>query len=248
MIEDNEPNGAADARRFEARMASDDRSPLLATVLVVVFVGLTIVKPWATDGAQSEGSTGPEPADPAVESGGFAAQPPSITPAPSPTGEAVLGICHGPGSWRTATIETWRDQTVRVWRAIDPRPASRPLDPSIPVVPAVGTAIPAIGYCAPTSGPNQPLGAASIRAWRVDGDAVQAIELRQIAPVTDVSPYGALFGPPAELGSTTSWPNGLVVFRYEELATGVSRWFAIEVSGTSEDRSAFPPSTEAPTP
>jgi hypothetical protein len=115
-------------------------------------------------------------------------------------------------------------------------------------VPAVGTAIPAIGYCAPTSGPNQPLGAASIRAWRVDGDAVQAIELRQIAPVTDVSPYGALFGPPAELGSTTSWPNGLVVFRYEELATGVSRWFAIEVSGTSEDRSAFPPSTEAPTP
>jgi hypothetical protein len=47
------------------------------------------------------------------------------------------------------------------------------------------------------------------------------------------SPYGALLGPPAELGSTSSWPNGRVVFRYEELATGDSRWFAIEVSGTS---------------
>jgi hypothetical protein len=146
-------------------------------------------------------------------------------------------MCLEPGSWRTATIETWNERTVRVWRAIDPAPASRPLDASIPTVPAVGTSIPAIGYCAPTSGPQQPLGPATIQAWWVDGDAVERLALRQITPRSGVSPYGALFGPPAELGSTTSWPNGLVVFRYEEggAGAGASRWFGIQVSGTTEN-------------
>ena len=122
---------------------------------------------------------------------------------------------------------------MRVWRAVEPEPASRPLDPTIPVVPAVGTSVPAIGYCAPASGPDQPVGPASVHAWRVEGNAVQPLQLRQIAPIEDISPYGALYGPPAELGATSSWPNGLVVFRYEELETRRSRWFAIEVSGTN---------------
>jgi hypothetical protein len=74
----------------------------------------------------------------------------------------------------------------------------------------------------------------------VSGETVLGLELRQIAPVGRVSPYGALFGPPAELGATSSWPNGLVVFRYEETDTGRSRWFGIEVSGTTGDRPVAP--------
>jgi hypothetical protein len=235
MTENIEPIRAADARRFEARLATDDRSPLMVATLVAAFVALAILKPWAAAGSPETRSVandanqgaGIAPVDP--RSSGLARR--------TPTGDAIAEMCLEPGSWRTATIETWNERTVRVWRAIDPAPASRPLDASIPIVPAVGTSIPAIGYCAPTSGPEQPLGPATIQAWWVDGDAVERLELRQITPRSGVSPYGALFGPPAELGSTTSWPNGLVVFRYEEggAGAGASRWFGIQVSGTTED-------------
>jgi hypothetical protein len=229
MIEDREPGRTPEPFRFEARFVRADRSPLVVAVMVVAFVGLAFVKPWAPAAPPAD-----QPASPAGSGHAVAVPRPGVTPAPSPTNEAVLALCHDPLSWRTATIETWRDQTVRVWRAIVPEPATRPLDPSIPVVPAVGASVPAIGYCAPTSGPDHPVGPATIRAWRIDGGAVQTLQLRQVAPVAEVSPYGALFGPPAELGSTTSWPNGRVVFRYEELGKGASVWFAIEVSGTTD--------------
>lgn len=242
MIEEREPGPMAEKVRFAARVSGADRSPVVASVVVAAFVGLAIVKPWTAFGSPPAAPEGLEQAVPAASGQAAAQARTEPTPGPSRTGEAVVEQCLDPGSWRTATIETWRDKTVRVWRAIDPAPASRPLDPAIPVVPAVGTSVPAIGYCAPTSGPNQPLGPARVHAWQVDGDAVRAIRLRQIAPVTGVSPYGALFGPPAELGSTTSWPNGLIVFRYEVVDSGESRWFGIEVSGTTENgRSSAPP-------
>ena len=232
MFEDVEPEPATEARRFEARLTSVDRSPFRVAMVVAAFVGLAILKPWA-------GEEAPTAASPAVEPAGRPGTGPASTDdrsAASPVAgaprQAVIGLCHDPGSWRTATIETWRDQTVRVWRAIEPETATRPLDPTIPIVPAVGRSIPAIGYCAATSGPDQPHGPASVRAWRVEGQAVQALQLTQVAPIGAVSPYGALYGPPAELGATDSWPDGLVVFRYEELESHRSRWFGIEVSGT----------------
>ena len=240
MTDNIDPIRAAEARRFEARLAGDDRSPLIVTALVAAFVGLAILKPWATGGSPDNGPSaagGTNLSAPAVAPGEPRASDP---PARTPTDDAISKMCLEPGSWRTATIETWRDETVRVWRAVDPVPASRPLDPVIPIVPAVGSSIPAIGYCAPTVGPEHPLGPATIRAWWVDGDAVKALELRQIAPTAGVSPLGGLFGPPAELGSTTSWPNGLVIFRYEERGAGASRWFGIEVSGTTGEEPRIP--------
>lgn len=233
MFEDVEPEPATDARRFEARLSSVDRSPFRVAMVVAAFVGLAILKPWAAEEAPTAVSPAVEPGRPGTGPASTNDRAPA-SPVAGAADQAVIGLCHEPGSWRTATIETWRDQTVRVWRAIEPETATRPLDPTIPIAPAVGESVPAIGFCAPTSGAQRPTGPASVRAWRVDGDAVQAVRLRQIAPVGAASPYGALYGPPAELGATSSWPNGRVVFRYEDLATRTSRWFAIEVSGTSD--------------
>ena len=247
MPHHTEPLRTDQVQRFEARFATVDRSPLVATALVATLIGLAILKPWA---AADMPSTGPQGADRGVAAATDAASPTSRlspTPAPTSTGEAVIEQCHDPGSWRTATIETWRDQTVRVWRAIDPAAASGPLDPTIPIVPAVGNAIPAIGYCAPTSGPQQPVGQASIRAWRLDRGVAHPIDLRQVAPVRVTSPYGALFGPPAGLGST-GWPSGIVVLRYDELAADTQRWFAIEVTVTSSGDTAAPSPAASRTP
>ncbi len=234
MPHDVEPSRTDQVQRYEARFAPVDRSPLVATALMTTLIGLAILKPWAAADMPSTGSQGADRGLAAATDAASATGRLSPTPAPTSTGEAVIEQCHDPGSWRTATIETWRDITVHVWRAIDPRDASGPLDPTIPVVPAVGNAIPAIGYCAPTSGPQQPFGQASIRAWRLDRGVAHPIDLRQVAPIRVTSPYGALFGPPASLGST-GWPSGIVAFRYDELAAATERWFAIEVSVTGDD-------------
>jgi hypothetical protein len=138
-------------------------------------------------------------------------------------------------------VETWRERTVRVWRAIDPAPAAGPDDPAIPIVPAVGSRIAAIGFCAPVVGPDTPAGPATIDAWRrasgggndnsINAAAVP-IELRCIVPSGSPSPFGALFGPPAPADRTSGWPPGVFVFRYSQPAAGSATsvtWFGIEV-------------------
>ena len=247
MPHDTEPSRTNQVQRFEARFATVDRSPLMATALVTTLIGLAILKPWAAADTPSTGSQGADRGIAAATDAASATGRLSPTPAPTSTGEAVIEQCHDPGSWRTATIETWRDITVHVWRAIDPRPASGPLDPTIPVVPAVGSSILAIGFCAPTSGPQQPIGPTRVRAWRLDGASADPVDLRQIAPPSVVSPYGALFGPPAGTTATDGWPNGVVVFRYDELAASAERWFAIEISGTTDSWPHTPSPSPPPT-
>jgi hypothetical protein len=239
MADGSEPVENHDPYRFEARLASADRSPGIAVAIVVLGVGLAILKPWAPAAGPGDGRSGAAPGSTFAPAGQSPrAGPSSAQPRPSPSpSEAVLELCHDPGSWRTATIETWHDQRVRVWRALDPGPASGPLDASIQIVPAVGVSVPAIGFCAPTSGPDRPGGAAKVSAWRVDDNGARVVGLRQVAPIVGTSPFGALYGAPYDpsrsggLSRTPEgWPAGLIVFRYVERATGAERWFGIDVN------------------
>ncbi len=156
-------------------------------------------------------------------------------------------------------METWRDRTVRVWRAIDPAPATGPDDPAIPIVPAVGSRIAAIGFCAPVVGPDTPSGPATIDAWRRApaagnegssagiGRRTVRIELRGIVPAGSPSPFGALFGPPDPADGASGWPPGVIVFRYAQSAAGSTRsetWFGIEVLLT--DASGRQPASSDP--
>ena len=248
--------------RFQSRLAGGDRSPLIPIVALVVLVGIAALSsgPAAPGGTAVESSTNEN----AAEAIGAFSQAPSSAP-DSRADADVATICLGPASWRTATIETWRDQTVRVWRAIDPVLAGGPDDPAIPIVPAVGNSVAAIGFCAPVVGPDRPSGPVAIDAWRrepVTGDgpspvtgpvaAVGAnpiqLEIRPIVPAGSPSPFGALFGPPeAEAAAGTGWPPGVVVFRYAPLAAGPSAatWFAIEIVRTDASGKT-PPTSEEP--
>jgi hypothetical protein len=244
--------------RFQSRLASGDRSPIIPIIALVVLVGIAALSsgPAAHDGTAVESPAG----ETAAEAIG------SLSPAPSsaPNSRAdadVATICLEPASWRTATIETWREQTVRVWRAIDPVPASGPDDPAIPIVPAVGNRVAAIGFCAPVVGPDRPGGPVTVDAWRrepVGGDGASPVsgsvaavgsnpvplEIRPIVPAGSPSPFGALFGPPqAEAAAGTGWPPGIVVFRYapQAGAPSAATWFAIEIIRT--DASGQGPAT-----
>jgi len=247
--------------RFQSRLSGGDRSPLIPIIALVLLVGIAALSsgqaaPGRTDAAALA-------TEPAAQAGG----PPSPLPSAAPNSRAdadVATICLEPASWRTATIETWRDQTVRVWRAIDPVLASGPDDPAIPIVPAVGTRVAAIGFCAPVVGPERPSGPVTVEAWRREpeagdgastapgrvaaggADAVR-LELRPLVPTGSPSPFGALFGPPGGAGVGTGWPPGVIVFRYTQLATGpapAATWFAIEIFRT--DASGKEPSASEP--
>jgi hypothetical protein len=246
--------------RFQSRLASGDRSPLIPIVALVVLVGIAALSsgPVVPSGTDVESPTS-ETAAGAV--GSFSPAPSS---APNSRADAdVATICLEPASWRTATIETWRDQTVRVWRAIDPVLASGPDDPAIPIVPAVGNSVAAIGFCAPVVGPDRPSGPVTVEAWRrepVAGDRASPasgpvaagaaepvrIDLRSLVPAGSPSPFGALFGPP-EAKAGTGWPPGVVVFRYAPLSSGPSAatWFAIEIVRTDASGKG-PPTSERP--
>jgi hypothetical protein len=246
MIEEREPGRKREPLRFEARLGGADRTPVVMVSLVVAFVLLAIAKPWVTDAPPGVGSAGPTSRPVAV-----APVVPPASPRPSasrmPTASdgsaAVAELCLEPGSWRTATIETWRDRTVRVWRAVDPGPASGPRDPAIPIVPAVGTSVPAIGFCAPGAGVDQPVGPAAVAAWRLDGSRAVPIRLRQISPVGLVSPFGALYGPQDGEAGAATWTDGVVIFRHTERGSGVERWFGIEIRGVSEPEASGGPAT-----
>jgi len=245
--DDGRPTDERPPASFESRLPHGDRSPLVPVAALAILVAIAVLTsrpaiPGAADGAASTPgvavAAGPGSSSPP------AAAAPSSSASASAVDEAVATICLEPGSWRTATIETWRDQTVRVWRAIDPTPASGPDDPVIPIVPAVGTRIPAIGFCAPIVGPDRPAGDATIDAWRrnpaidrATGAASPAvpIELRGLVPAGSPSPFGALFAPSDPASAASGWPPGVVVFRYTDVAGGqprVATWFGIEIVET----------------
>jgi hypothetical protein len=233
---DDRPSDERPPVRFDSRLPRVDRSPLVPIAGLALLVAIAALTSTVAAPGPGDRSTAASPV--------VAEAHPKGSPSPPPNSRAdvaIATICLEPGSWRTATIETWRDRTVRVWRAIEPAPAVGPDDPAIPIVPAVGSRIGAIGFCAPVVGPGRPAGPVTIDAWRRDpgaGDnggaasAATPIELRRLVPAGSPSPFGALFGPPEPANSASGWPPGVIVFRYAQPATGPTTsvtWFGIEV-------------------
>jgi hypothetical protein len=257
------PTGPTDDRppvQFASHLGGGDRSPLIPIVALALLVGIATL----SSGQGAPGTT--DRVAPSTTAAALAPLSPSpSSPANSYADPDVATICLEPASWRTATIETWRDQTVRVWRAIDPVVASGPDDPAIPIVPAVGSRVAAIGFCAPVVGPDRPTGPVTVDAWRRDlpgsegatatpgtvaagTTASVPLQLRSVVPAGSPSPFGALFGPPAGSDAGTGWTPGIIVFRYAQGASGVATaatWFAIEISLT--DAAGKPARTGAPT-
>ena len=221
---------------------------LVKAVAILVLVAL--VKPWTFDFSGPAPSLGERPF-PTVRPG-------EATPEPTRDVSAfglALPFCLGAGSWRVLSDETWRTHQVRVWRAIEPlADAGGPLDPRIPMVPAIAYQIRSIGFCAPVAGPGMPLGPFSIQAFRVDGDVAGLVPLRRLAPAENDSLFGELFAPPpacladcpgsvqgspfgvlvgSPVGSAapsapSSWPTGRYVFVYSNQMTG-ELWFGVDV-------------------
>ena len=143
------------------------------------------------------------------------------------------------------SYEAWHDQQVRVWRAVTPGPATGPDDPLMPEILVSGSALPALGWCAPVTGPERPAGPAVIDWWLVeDGRAPIRLAPPRLLPLGPASAFGAIYAPPVpscgEVSTSCSlepsgdlagrtWRPGRYVLRYHDIVARVDRWLAIQI-------------------
>lgn len=229
-----EAGGVAGLRVPPARLDPEgERGPWSLVIVALLVVVIATVKPWAGGGlASGPGGQGDRPLD---DRGPAAAQPsPSPEPSLSPD-EIAVARCHAPLGWRTYAWETWRGETIRHFIALDPleaRSIDGALDARIPVVPLIGEAITAIGYCVPVEDPAPPPPGTTVTIWRVgDGGALSATPAVRIEP-TQPSLQMALFAyhDPQATARGSAWPQGRYLFSIAG-PPGVEwqRWFAVEV-------------------
>lgn len=165
-------------------------------------VVIAIVKPWGS-GTPAAAPQLPARTTPAAVGSTGASAPAERGPAPS-------RHCEYASGWRIASIEQSGDSEWRAWKAIDPAVGVRvPVDPAIPFVDVIADRVLAIGYCAPSRGPDSPDAGAMMVAWRVVEREAERLALRELGPGMPTI-LGALFQPP---GVSGSWPAGRYVFR-----------------------------------
>jgi hypothetical protein len=206
---------------------SRSQTPLFALVAVVaVAIGLSIAKPWSGGssggGADNAGGVSPSP-DP-----GASGRAPSAAPTPSPTqNDASFAFCLSPSGWRITAEERFAGRAIREWQTIDPIGASSPLDPALPVALVVSTSVTSLGWCAPPSGDDRPIGPVTTTIWHLldDGGAIRVTPAER-APSGDL---GADYLPPGLDAPAVDWAPGRYVFDVEGIGYGDSHWFAAEV-------------------
>jgi hypothetical protein len=223
---DREPRDRIAGPTTTARIVGRGREPVALTILIVAFLAVAIIKPWAGPTASPhlvQGPT-PQPSIPAAFAG------PSL-----PTSAWIH--CGEPLGWRVYTRESFVDQIVRAWRSVEPAKAALgPLDPVIPLV-QVGPVIDALGFCAPWTGADRAPDGSVVSVWRIDptgprGPTLELVPLESL--VADMpSALGGLYRPAtnpdhARVVHGGGWAIGRYVFSIQ--ATGWERWWAVESS------------------
>jgi hypothetical protein len=232
---DDAPEGPArDLVMERVRTRPADQRLSIVTGLVAALVLIALVKPWSI-GSHAP-SLRPRVATQAVS-----------LPTPQRTDDSAEGlagpICLGAGAWRVASLEMWRTQDVRVWRAVEPvANAVGPLDLAIPSVPIVALQLQAVGYCAPSFGPDKPVGPATIQAWSVSGSEATELRLQQVRPVRGSTPIAGLYVPvalcptppacrsPISRDVPLAWQSALYVFHWHDAGADRDAWFAADVT------------------
>jgi hypothetical protein len=219
------PGGQPRDGAFAPTRLASTRPPVgmwLAVTLIALVAAF--VKPWAGEpsGVPSGGRPSASPAAMPSRAVSLA------TVRPDSAGPLVTLFCLDPQSWRIATVERWRNQTIRVWRAIEPADAaSGPDDATIPVFPVVSEGVTELGWCAPVTGPDRPVGVATMDVWRRTAAGPVSIRTKNAMPTGVGTSFGGLYLPPGTT-ETEVWADGAYVFRHRE-RTGRDRWFAVEV-------------------
>jgi len=119
-----------------------------------------------------------------------------------------------------------------VWLAIEPATgADGPLDPRIPISRVIPEELAALGYCAPTSGPDSPPERVRVTAWSIVPAGAKPIELRTITlPGVEPDASEGLFAPDMPGPEPDArWPSGRYVLVIRGETGRYERWFGVDV-------------------
>ena len=201
-----------------------DSHLLVVVAVVAVAIGLSIAIPW---GGGSTGGGGPngDAATGSDEARAPSARPSLPTPSPSPI-DPSSAFCLAPSGWRLTSVEHFAGREIRVWQTIEPVAASGPFDPSIPEALVVSTSVTGLGWCAPPSGDDRPIGPVTTLVWRMTDDG--GAEKLQPIERSRSGDLGAEFVSP-DAATAVDWSPGHYVFDVEGIGYGDSHWFAVDL-------------------
>lgn len=143
--------------------------------------------------------------------------------------EVPYGASASPSTAPSTPTAGGRLEPTRAWLAIAPlADASGPEDPQIPVIRVIVESPPAIGYCAPTSGPDAPPAGIAVTAWRIGaaGTATEVATSPVELPGQPDDGSEGLYAPTAT--PVTAWPDGRTVFRLSGPGD-YARWFGVDI-------------------
>lgn len=217
--------------------AGRTRWPLTVAVLLVAAIGVSILKPWADAGSGAPRASATAPGDrravpPPAASAGPAMSGESGTPSQDPISN-ISGACYYGLAWRLFTTDTTSNGLVHTWYGLQPIPAVRPADPTIPVIEVHSQTLQELGYC-PKSLPNGQALALETHAWKLlEGEAPRPLELhastRTALAKTD---RGTIYMPPsAGPGAAPAvWASGIYIFQVTiESLSSTEEWFAVRI-------------------
>jgi hypothetical protein len=210
------------------------RSLRVPTLIVATLTVLAILKPWTVASGTGSGAGSHAPSQPV----GATEEPDSTIPATleSALTREIQRMCASPSGWRVSTLQRWpgRAAPIRSWSVVEPIEASEATDPRIPIIPVAADTISALGYCAPTAGPDQVPTDAKAELYRVDATGAHRVAAVRVEPRQE-TPVGVLWAPSRGANrrqGSTGWPDGVYVIRVANSGGTFERWLGAELRTT----------------
>ncbi len=213
----------------------------LAVMLAAGAVAIAMAKPWSSPTSvvpASLGTPGPSPSDVLT-----AAPVPGSGRAPgtAQTG-GVIDLagggtldCYAPPGWRLVVDTTGDGRQVRTWLAVEPAPATGPLDPAVPATTIANGPVRGLGFCAPRTGTPDVASTAvwTASVWRIDGTGRGPARATRIAQIETDGGAGGLApasAQPGSPGSPAAWPPGRYAIQFEARNAAVpDLWIGLDL-------------------
>ena len=223
------PAPVSPVRRHEPRLS-------LAVAIVAIALAVAIAKPWSSATSVVPGSLDPSPsvapsAAPVAGSGRASdtEQPGGVIQL---TGGGTLH-CFAPPGWRLVVDTAGDGEGVRTWLAVQPAPATGPLDPTVPTTTIANGPVRGLGFCAPRGNTADPASGAAWMAsvWRIDGTDPRPAFATRVARIVTEGGAGGLALASDRPGSPGAWAPGRYAIQFESRDAALpDLWIVLDLS------------------
>jgi len=228
--------------------------PRVSAIIAIagIALALAVVKPWAPGSTAASMAIGLD-ASPAGDATVAPAAMPGTATTETPGlllsggGGGVIQLsggstldCADPQGWQVVLDATSGGLPTRTWVAVDPGPATGPLDPAAPLARIVSGPVARLGFCAPGPAEGAASGGWTVGVWRIErnGAGVSRIErdaagVPRVVHLAQIGPPGGGLGglaPATNLpGAPEDWPPGQYALGLQAHGGSPDAWLVVEL-------------------